>query len=65
MSADTVHQVYNGLKRRKVVADMEDFKDVIEPLSRLIDMIPEDFLDTNSGISSQKFKLLGDSDSRP
>ena len=47
------------------MADMEDFKDAIEPLSCFIDMIPEDFSEVNSGISSQKLKLLGDSDSRP
>ena len=43
---------------------MEDFKDIIEPLYRSIDIIPEDFLEVNSGISSQKVKLLGDSDRR-
>ena len=66
MSADAVHQVCNkGLKRKKIVADMEDFKDAVEPSSRLIEMRPEDFLEVKSGISSQKPKLLGDSDSRP
>lgn len=66
MPADAVHQVCcKGLKRRKVVADIEDIKDAIEPSSRLIEMRPEDFLEVKSGIRSQKLKLLGDSDSRP
>ena len=66
MSADAVHQVCNkGLKRKRVVADMDDFKDAIEPSSRLLEMRPEDFLEVKSGISGQKLKLLGDSDSRP
>lgn len=66
MSADTVHQVCNkGLKRKKTVADMEDYVGAIEASSRVVQMQPSDFRDMRSGVSGQKLKLLGDCDSRP